>query len=139
MFAIKSLFEVKTDVFKRMRDMENQDSDSDSDSSADRERHEEEMQFEKFVLIRNQHFLSKMSEHVNLRSVISFLEQCGHAMKYDDFRRTFENKIDTELYFIQILKSAICLVSREVVGHSKDLISDYSKGYKTGAKCDKCK
>ena len=44
--------------------------DSDSDSSADREKHEEEMQFEKFILIRNQHFLQKMSEHVNLRSVI---------------------------------------------------------------------
>lgn len=97
------------------------------------------MQFEKFVLIRNQHFLSKMSEHVNLRSVISFLEQCGHAMKYDDFRRTFEDKIQTELYFIQILNTAICLVSKEVSGHTKELIEDYSKGFKTGGKCDKCK
>ncbi len=67
MFAIKSLFEVRTEVFRRKRETEEA---SDSDSSADRERHEEEMQFEKFVLIRNQHFLSKMSEHVNLRSVI---------------------------------------------------------------------
>jgi len=48
--------------------------DDDSDSSADRERHEEEMQFEKFVLIRNQYFLQKMSEHVNLLSIINFLE-----------------------------------------------------------------
>lgn len=47
-----------------------EDPNSDSDSSADREKHEEEMQFEKFILIRNQHFLQKMSEHVNLRSVI---------------------------------------------------------------------
>jgi len=72
MYAIQSLFEVKTKVFKRKREME--EPDEESDSSADRERHEEEMQFEKFVLIRNQHFLGKMSEHVNLRSVIAFLE-----------------------------------------------------------------
>ena len=68
MYAIKSLFDVKTRVFEKKRKME--EPDEDSDSSADRERHEEEMQFEKFVLIRNQHFLAKMSEHVNLRSVI---------------------------------------------------------------------
>ena len=113
MYAIKSLFEVKTEVFKRKREIE--DSDGDSDSSADRERHEEEMQFEKFVLIRNQIFLAKMSEHVDLRQVIQFLEQCGHAMKYDDFRRTFEEKIDTELYFINILNTAIKL-TRKAVG-----------------------
>jgi len=41
MFAIKSLFEVKTEVFKKKREME--EPDSESDSSADRERHEEEM------------------------------------------------------------------------------------------------
>ena len=50
MFSIKSLFEVRTEVYKRKREAEEA---SDSDSSADRERHEEEMQFEKFVLIRN--------------------------------------------------------------------------------------
>lgn len=33
--------------------------------------------------------MSKMSEHVNLRKVIQFLEEHGHAMKYDDFRNTF--------------------------------------------------
>lgn len=91
MYAIRSLFDIKQRVFKKKKEM--QDPDSDSDSSADRERHEEEMQFERFVLIRNQIFLQKMSEHVNLRAVIQFLEKCGHAMKYDDFRRTFEEKI----------------------------------------------
>jgi hypothetical protein len=68
MFSIKSLFEVKNEVFKKKREME--EPDSESDSSADRERHEEEMYFEKFVLIRNQYFLTKMSEHVKLRSII---------------------------------------------------------------------
>lgn len=52
MFAIKSLFDVKTRVYKKKRELEEND-DEESDSSADRERHEEEMQFEKFVLIRN--------------------------------------------------------------------------------------
>ena len=37
--------------------------------------------------------MSKMSEHVNLRQVIKFLEECGYGLKYDDFRRTFEEKI----------------------------------------------
>jgi hypothetical protein len=136
MFAIKTLFEVRTEVFKRKRDAEEA---SDSDSSADRERHEEEMQFEKFVLIRNQHFLSKMSEHVNLKSVIQFLELCGHAMKYDDFRRTFEDKIQNELYFINILNAAIKLGTKEVGVHSAELATSYSKGFKTRTKCDGCR
>ena len=42
MFAIKKLFEVKLQVYKRKREML-ADSDNESDSSADRERHEEEM------------------------------------------------------------------------------------------------
>jgi hypothetical protein len=35
-----------------------------------------------------------MSEYVNLAMMIQFLEQCGYDLKYDDFRRTFEEKID---------------------------------------------
>ena len=50
-----------------------------------------------------------MSEYVNLAMVIQFLEQCGYDLKYDDFRRTFEEKIDTDSYFIHILLSAINL------------------------------
>lgn len=49
-------------------------------------------------------------------------------MKYDDFRRTFEDKIQTELYFISILDTAIKLVSKEVRVHCADIIVDYSKG-----------
>lgn len=64
-----------------------------SDSSEDREREEEDLYFEKFVLIRCQHFMSQMSEHVNLVKVIKFLEERGHGLKYEDFRKTFEDKI----------------------------------------------
>jgi hypothetical protein len=83
-------------------------------------------------------FLAKMSEHVDLRSVIQFLEQCGHAMKYDDFRKTFEEKIETELYFINILNTAIKLTRKEVGTHTAEILIDYSKGYKTRSKCDGC-
>jgi hypothetical protein len=138
MFAIKKLFEVKHQVYKRKREMQ-ADSDNESDSSADRERHEEEMQFEKFVLIRNQYFLQKMSEHVNLNSIISFLEDAGHALKYDDFRRIFEEKIQTEMYFIGILNRAVKLVGKEVTDFSAELSKTFCRGYKTHKTCDKCK
>ena len=59
-------------------------------------------------------------------------------MKYDDFRRTFEDKIQTELYFISILNTAIKLVRKEVITYDSDLLKDYSKGFKTGQTCDKC-
>lgn len=52
-------------------------------------------------------------------------------MKYDDFRRTFEDKIQTELYFISILNTAIKLVRKEVITYDSDLQKDYSKGFKT--------
>lgn len=42
-------------------------------------------------------------------------------MKYDDFRRTFEEKIQTEMYFISILNTAIKLVSKEVKEQCTDL------------------
>lgn len=79
-----------------------------------------------------------MSEHVNLRSVIAFLEQCGHAMKYDDFRRTFEIKIENELYYIGILNSTLKYVGKEVGVYSGELSIDLKRGYQTGQKCAKC-
>lgn len=61
------------------------------------------LKFEKFLLIRNQYFLAVMSEHVNLVSIISVLESTGYNLKYDDFRSTFEEKIETDSYFMFIL------------------------------------
>ena len=72
MFAIQKLFDVKHQVYKKKREM--QDSDVDTDSDVERERHEEEMVFEKFILIRNQYFLQKMAEYVKLITIINFLE-----------------------------------------------------------------
>jgi hypothetical protein len=62
-----------------------------------------------------------MSEYVNLRVIIQFLEGEGHAMKYQEFRSTFEDKVQSESYFELILMDAKSLID-------KDLISDtYSK------------
>lgn len=79
-----------------------------------------------------------MSEHVNLNSIISFLEESGHALKYDDFRRIFEEKIQTEMYFIGILNRAVKLVGKEVADFSTELGQDFCRGYKTSKACDKC-
>ena len=93
MYAIKGLFEVKFEVFRLKRELAESEEESQSDDSEEKDRKNEEFLFEKFILIRNQHFMSKMSEHVNLREVIKFLEERGHSLKYDDFRKTFEDKI----------------------------------------------
>ena len=140
MEAIKSLFDLKNDVFKATRSStQKKDSDSDSDSSeSSREAHEQEMKFEKFCLIRNQHFLWRMSEHVNLVDVINFLQKCGHEMKYDDFRRTFEEKIETEAYFISIMKSAWTLVNKENKLLRNDIAKDFCRGFKSQYSCAAC-
>jgi len=100
-------------------DLGNQRSDSeDSNQNSDMdERKEEERCFEKFMLIRSQYFMSKMSEHVHLIRVIKFLEDSGHGLKFDHFKRTFEDKIQTETYFVQILETGSRLVAREVLSH----------------------
>lgn len=84
--------------------------------------------------------MSKMSEHVNLRKVIKFLESSGHAMKYDDFKRTFEEKIQMETYFVSVLESARKLVEKEVLSHSFELHQECSRGVlNKEPKCDNCK
>lgn len=45
------------------------------------------------MLIRKQVFLSKLSEHVGLRRIFDFFDELGHELKYDEFRKTFEDKV----------------------------------------------
>ena len=71
LFAIKGLFEVKNEVYKIQ--LSNENSESESDSDREKEKFEERHHFEKFLLIRNQTFMQKMAENVNLRKVIQFL------------------------------------------------------------------
>jgi len=68
LFSIKGLFEVKTEVYKIQLSKENSESESDSDR--EQEKIEERYHFEKFLLIRNQTFMQKMAENINLRKVI---------------------------------------------------------------------
>lgn len=79
-----------------------------------------------------------MSEYVNLAMMIQFLEQCGYDLKYDDFRRTFEEKIDTDSYFIQILLSAINLSRKQVQDLRADVTMATQAGFKTKLQCDQC-
>lgn len=56
-----------------------------------------------------------MSEHVNLIKIIRFLEERGHSLKYDDFKKVFQEKIGMEAYFVSILETATALGGNEVV------------------------
>ncbi len=57
-------------------------------------------------MIRIQEFMRRMSEHVNLRQIIDFLDEIGHQIKYQEFRQTFEDKVRTELNHENILANA---------------------------------
>ena len=72
--------------------------------------------------------MSRMSEHVNLRDVIKFLEERGHGLKFEDFRQTFERKIENDLYTINLLNSAQTFVKSEMLSRSGDLLCDLSLG-----------
>jgi hypothetical protein len=72
------------------------------------------MTFEKFLVIRNQYFMQRMSEYINLRVIIQFLKEQGHAMKYQEFRSTFEDKVQSDSYFEQILENAKTLLKKDI-------------------------
>jgi len=65
LFSIKGLFGIKTEVYKILDEAESEDSSDDGQEIS-----EERANFEKFLLIRNQFFMQRMSEHVNLRRII---------------------------------------------------------------------
>jgi len=48
--------------------------DSDRESEEESEL-EERMSFEKFLVIRNQYFMQRMSEYINLKEIIEFLKE----------------------------------------------------------------
>ena len=53
---------------------------SGADSDSDEQETEEKENFDKFLISRNQYFMQRMSEYVNLRRIIQFLEEMGHVM-----------------------------------------------------------
>jgi hypothetical protein len=79
--AVLGMFQIKSRVLA---------ADDRSDNS---ERLEEECCFGYFMLIRTQHFMLKMSEHVHLIQVIKFLESKGFSLTFEDFKLVFQDKI----------------------------------------------
>ena len=55
-----------------------------------------------------------MSEYINLRVIIQFLQEQGHTMKYQEFRSTFEDKVQSDSYFESILQNAQTLIIKDV-------------------------
>jgi hypothetical protein len=111
LFAIRGLFEVKNEVYKVQANNEN--SDSDSDSGEEQDRIEERYHFEKFLLIRNQTFIQKMAENVNLCRVIQFLNLHEPSMKYSQFEETFVEKLKKETIQVNVLLNAKELAYKE--------------------------
>jgi len=63
------------------------------------------------MLIRKKIFLSKLSEHVGLRKIFEFFKnEIKHNLKYDEFRKTFEDKVLTQNHTEKILLNAAALV-----------------------------
>lgn len=58
--------------------------------------------------------MQRMSEYINLRVIIQFLKEQGHAMKYQEFRSTFEDKVQSDSYFEQILENAKTLLKKDI-------------------------
>jgi hypothetical protein len=133
LFAIKQLFSIKAEVYEKLK------SGSDSDSE-DAQEQEERVHFEKFLVIRNQYFMQRMSDHINLKLIIQFLQENGHNMKYQEFRSTFEDKVQSEGHFEQILELAQKLIRKDVGADTVVKIDFLTEGLvQLQDKCSACK
>ena len=111
----------------------------DSDSDAD-EGTEEKENFRRFLSTRNQVFIRRMSEYINLHRVVSFLEQEGHFMEFTEFKQTFKDKVVQESYTEEILLTAKHLLTKDMKTDAQ-IVSDYlSRGVVNKSnRCDYCK
>ena len=75
--ALEHFFGIKNKVFMQIPD----DDDSDS-SDSNNHGNEEKVNFKRFLMKRNQYFLQRMSEYVNLRRIFEKLQELGHIMEY---------------------------------------------------------
>ena len=84
--------------------------------------------------------MQRMSEYVNLRKIIQFLEEMGHVMQYKEFKKTFEDKVRIESYFENILRGAMDLIKKDSQHDERTLCELRSKGVACIiGKCDYCK
>ena len=107
--TIQKIFGIKDRVKAIMKSGADLDSDS-----GDEDEPEEMENFEKFLVTKNQYFMQRMSEYVNLRRIIQFLEDIGHVMQYKEFKKTFEDKVRTESYFENILHGAMAVITKDL-------------------------
>ena len=107
--TIQQIFGIKEKVKEILKKAQDLDSDSGEASEP-----EEIENFEKFLASKNQYFMQKMSEYVNLRKIINFLEEMGHVMQYKEFKKTFEDKVRTESYFENILIGAMDVILKDL-------------------------
>lgn len=137
MLAIVGLFEIGDAVYARAGD-ERQSEDEHSDSSRE-ELKSERAAFDKFMMIRCQYFMSQMSEHLSLRKVIKSLEDKKHVLLFEDLKKTFSDRLDTEQYVLQILETARLMMQKELTTLQAHVMRDLSKGVQISeAKCVSC-
>ena len=113
---------------------------ADLDSSSEEEQTEEKENFEKFLASKNQYFMQRMSEYVNLRKIIQFLEEMGHVMQYKEFKKTFTDKVKIESYFENILRGAMDLIKKDRQHEQRALHELSTRGIAClDGKCAYCK
>ena len=102
LFTMKGLYQVSDRLREKLKKAQD---DSDDENA------EEIDKFDIFMLIRKKIFLSKLSEHVGLRKIFEFFKnEIKHNLKYDEFRKTFEDKVLTQNHTEKILLNAAALV-----------------------------
>lgn len=55
-----------------------------------------------------------MSEFVNLKKIVSFLEDEGHYMEFKEFKQTFKDKVRQESHTEDILINTKLLLARDI-------------------------
>lgn len=109
--AIRQLYHVKLELF------------GDAAKITGKDKLKDYKYFATFHMIRIQHFMKRMAEHVSIPKIIQFLEDMNttqnNVIRYQECRGTFEDKMKTEQHHENILNNASTLLL-------KDLNADFS-------------
>lgn len=132
--ALKSMFSIKDRVYHIL---ESEDAEDNGDNLAEEDREN----FRKFLNFRHQLFIQQMSEYVNLNKIVSFLEDEGHVMEFEEFKQTFKDKVRQESYTEDILYTAKRLLRRDLQQDSQTLHGYLTCGVYINQRnrCDHCK
>ena len=78
--ALKIMFSTEDNVYKLLKSKHEDDIDYEPPSR------EEKANFHRFLSLRHQSFIQQMSEYINLKKIVSFLEDEGHNMEFKEFK-----------------------------------------------------